>query len=233
MRKISSLVSSHHSPRILDYGCGTGVLVERLLKNGYEVEGFEPSQSAVALAKKIHLPVYDDLRALSGSYALIMFWHSLEHTFNPHEVMAWCRPLLEEKGKILIAVPNASSWEARLAGEQWFHYDYPFHRIHFTPRAITKMLENVGFRVISIDYFNPEYTFSGLVQTFLNFFLPKNILYSVVANRRMSRSREISSFYGFVSLFAVALFSPVLLFLFFLELAAKKTGAMIVSAEKI
>ena len=105
-----------------------------------------------------------------------MFWHSLEHTDTPLNDVMNLRGNIAPHGRVLVAVPNGDSLEATFGGESWFCYDWPFHRIHFNFKSIKTLFEKAGFRIIDVDFFNPEYTFSSLVQTFLNLFLPKKIL---------------------------------------------------------
>ena len=230
--KITKLLNDKKNPKVLDYGCGAGKLVENLIKRGVDATGFEPSEGARSIIQKKNLPVYREIKQAEGSYDLIMFWQSLEHTEAPLEVLNSVRSNLAIDGKILIAVPNADSFEARIFKQNWFHYTYPLHRIHFTPEAVKIMLENAGFKIISIDFFNPEYTISGLVQSFLNWFLPKDMLYSVVGHWRLSMSLNQAIFFAFFSAVLLLVFSPFLILFFFIELIFKKTGAMIVIAEK-
>ena len=183
IKKIARMLTTKNAV-VLDYGSGSGKLVDKLNEAGIKAIGFEPSAGARKIAVKRNIPIYGKVRRVPGGFDLIMFWHSLEHTENPAQVLKNIRPLLKKNGKVLIAVPNIDSFEAKIAGEKWFHFSYPLHLIHFTPRAIETMLTRNGFVVGNIDYFNPEYTVAGLVQTFLNLFLPKDVLYSVVAHRR-------------------------------------------------
>ena len=215
---------------ILDYGCGNGKLVRYLRKNGLNAEGFDPSLAAVALAQKDGLPVYHALP--EKKYDLIMFWHSLEHTDTPLEDLRRVASHLKPDGRLLIAVPNGDSLEALVVGKKWLCYDWPFHRVHFTPRAMKEMLRQIGFIVHSIDYLNPEYSVSSLVQTFLNLLLPANALYSVVSNRRMTGSRWRVVALGSISLLLLVIFFPLILIFFLISLAAKRTAAMIVVAER-
>ncbi len=228
--KVRSLIRGNPRARVLDYGCGTGTLVAELRREGIDTVGYDPSSSAVALARQQGIPVFAEVPA--GPFDLIMFWHSLEHIDAPLALIQSVRPLLAPEGKLLIAVPNAASWEAHLAKDRWFHYDYPFHRVHFTPRAIRLMLERAGFRVSSVDFFNPEYTFSGLAQTFLNFLLPKNMLYSVVSHRRFTLPRPKAAAVALCSIVLGIAFSPLLLGVWVLAVLAGKSGAMIVLAEQ-
>lgn len=231
IRKILSLVDGKNDPIILDYGCGAGKLVEILLAKKIRMVGYEPSKGGRTITQKKKLPVYDHLQPAKDGYNLIMFWHSLEHAPNPFAVLEELKKYLAKDGKVLIAVPNAAGWEAKIARRLWFHYSYPLHLIQFTPSSVKIMLNNAGFRIMNIDFLNLEYTLSGLVQTFLNLFLPKDVLYSVLAHRRLSMHLSTALFYTTISLFILIIFSPLLILFLLLELILKKTGAMIIIAQ--
>lgn len=216
---------------ILDYGCGSGKLVRLLNSVGVKTIGFEPSKGAIELTTKEKLPVYQRLIKQKKGYNLIMFWHSLEHDDHPlSTLLSLKKHLTKNKSKLLIAVPNGDSFEARIGQDKWFHLTYPLHRIQFTPDSIRLMLSKAGFKDIRIDFFNPEYTVSGLVQTALNFFLPKDTLYSVVSHRRIDQSLFRAKIFAVISILLVIFFSPLLLLFFIFQLIFKKTGAMVVTA---
>ena len=234
VHKVKTLLKDNTNEVILDYGCGPGYFIKYAAKKGFSnIAGFEPSRAALGLAEQNSLPVYDKLREVPGGYDLMTFWGSLEHTDNPSEVMENCRDYLKNGGRVLIALQNADSWEAALAKEKWFHYDYPFHRIQFTPKALAIILHQSGFSVKSVDFFYPEYALSGLAQTFLNLLLPKNVFYTLVSNRRAEINNSKAILIGFVSLAALFLFSPFLIMFFLAAVIFKKTGAMVFVAEKV
>lgn len=228
--KIISLLDKR-SNTVLDYGCGTGKLVEYLVKNGINAIGFDSSLDAVRLAKKNKLPVFSALRHVSSEYDLIMFWHSLEHIHNPLKVVQSITKYLKKRGKILIAVPNVDSFEANLTKHNWFHYSYPLHQVHFTPKALTIMLKRCGFKNIEFDFFNPEYTLTGLVQSLLNILFPKDVLYSVIAHRRLTTHPKRALVLSVLSLFLISLLSPIIILFFIFALIFRKTGAMVVVAK--
>jgi SAM-dependent methyltransferase len=228
-KKISKFLISKNS-QVLDYGCGNGKLVSYLRKKGILVDGYDPSPAAVALAKKSGLPVFGEVP--SKQYDLIMFWHSLEHTDAPLLDFKKLLPRLSPKGKVLIAVPNGDSWEAKSFGRTWFCYDWPYHRIHFNLRSINALLNQGGLRLVSADFLNPEYTFSSLAQTFLNLFLPKNALYGMVAQRRSALNQARLAGLTLVSLALLLIFSPLLAVFLLLALIFRKTAAFIVVAER-
>ncbi len=223
-------ILKNRKTKILDYGCGNGKLVAELNKRKLDCIGYEPSTSAVKLAQRKNLPVYKKIKKISKGYDLIMFWHSLEHSDTPLRDIKNIEKYLKPKGKILIAVPNADSWEAKIAKDKWFHHSYPLHRIAFTPKSLSILLESQKFKIDSIDFFNPEYTISSIVQTFLNFIFPKDILYSVVAQRRSSLNLEDSLMISILSVLLTIFVSPFLFLFFIFALLFKKTSAIIVTA---
>lgn len=232
--KINKILDTaeNESPKILDYGCGSGKLVDILLKSGVDINGFEPSKGALKIAEKKKLPIYNKLKKVKGDYNLIMLWHSLEHIDNPLTILKKLKANLRKNGRLLIAVPNADSFDAKLTKQKWFHYTYPLHRIHFTYDSLKFLLYKSGFKIREIDFFNPEYTLTGLIQSLLNLFLPQDVLYSVVTNRRLSMNKNRATFYALLSIFLIIFFFPVIFLIYFLELIFKKTDAMVVIAEK-
>ncbi|GEM_PF-4215172 len=215
---------------ILDYGCGDGRLVAYLKNKELLVEGYDPSPGAVLLAQKRGFSVFGVVP--DKKYDMIMFWHSLEHTETPLKYIEEITQHLRPDGRVLIAVPNGDCLEARLALESWFCYDWPFHRVHLTPKALSTLLQKTGFRILSVSHFNLEYTVSSLAQTFLNLFLPKNALYSFVAARRSTVGMVKLYSYSVASLVILIIFSPILLLFFIVAVITKRTAAFIVVAER-
>lgn len=231
VNKIKRLLKNKNNPKVLDYGCGAGKLVKRLNEEKITAVGFEPSEGARQIAQKKNLPVYGEINPPIGGYDLIMFWHSLEHTGNPLEVSLKAKEYLSQDGKILIAVPNADSFESRIAKGKWFHYLYPLHRVQFTPHALDLMLGKIGLKITAIDFFDPEHAVSGLLQTFLHFFMPKYTFYGAISHRQISMPVRKALLFVFPSILLLIIFAPLLILFFLIELIFKKTGAMVVIAE--
>ena len=230
VRKTLSLLGKDGAARVLDYGAGNGKFVAALRRRGIDAMGYDPSPAASSLAARDGIPVSSTIPA--GPFSVVTLWHSLEHSDEPAETLRLLLPRLADGAKLLIAIPNAASWEAALAGERWFHYDYPYHRVHFTPRSITLLLESAGFRILAIDFFTPEYTVSGLAQTFLNFFLPANALYASVSHRRQNYLRSTAILLAISSLMLLLIAAPILIVVYLLQLLFRKSGAMVVIAQK-
>jgi hypothetical protein len=59
--------------------------------------------------------------------------------------------ILKPTGRLLIAVPNHTSYDAGIYKEHWAAYDVPRHLYHFSPKSMTILLEQRGFVVESIQ----------------------------------------------------------------------------------
>ena len=80
-----------------------------------------------------------------GSFDVITLWHVMEHLEHLNETWEMLRELLTEKGMLIVAVPNCSSYDAERYGEYWAAYDVPRHLWHFTPGTIQQLASRHGF----------------------------------------------------------------------------------------
>jgi SAM-dependent methyltransferase len=134
--------------RALDVGCGRGDLAAALIARGWSVDGVEPTPRAAATAAARGVDVVGPTVAeatLAGSgYDLIVMRHSLEHVLDPVDDLQRLRGALRARGRVVISLPNFSSWQRRRFGSRWFHLDLPRHRVHFTPASLRLALERAG-----------------------------------------------------------------------------------------
>jgi SAM-dependent methyltransferase len=107
--------------RILDVGCGTGVLGSALKQGHPEryVAGITHSELEAERARELldEVIIADletcEFRSL-GEFDCVICSHVLEHLRNPADVLARLRAVLAVDGMILIALPNALYWRQRL-----------------------------------------------------------------------------------------------------------------------
>jgi SAM-dependent methyltransferase len=175
--------------RVLDVGCGRGLLLEQLRRRGWEVQGTELSAQSAAyprdvLGIPVHIGDLADLHFPSDHFDAVVMWHVLEHVPDPAVVLAEVTRILRPGGVFLVAVPNFGSLEARLTRDKWFHLDVPRHLNHYTPAVLYRALAGVGLRVCQAAYFTPEYDFFSFVQSILNWIgLRPNLLYNLLRGR--------------------------------------------------
>lgn len=191
-------VSSSPPGRVLDVGCGRGVLLADLRSLGWECEGVEMSEHAVQYAREelglnVDAGGFDPDRFAESSFDAVIFWHVLEHLVDVRSALQAALRILKPGGLLVVAVPNFASWQAAWTGYSWFHLDMPRHLSHFEPTWLRQQLEPMGGDVVRIDYGSLEQNPYGWIQSLLNRAgVRRNLLYDILKNR--SARREASPF---------------------------------------
>ena len=172
--------------RVLDVGCGRGVALGPLADRGFEVHGVEVSEAAVRGADpRALIRIAPDLPAAgydAGSFDQIVIWHVLEHLRDPRATLDECRRILKPGGRLVVAVPNFSSWQARFGGAGWFHLDAPRHLYQFPLPALRRLMERCGFDCRGDYHFSLRQNPFGWIQSVQNRLDPErpNRLYTAL-----------------------------------------------------
>lgn len=150
-RRLVIDISGKQKKALLDIGAGTGAFAHEMQQAGWQVTGLEPDEKARLNALnnyRLTLETPEKLYKLaSGSFYVITMWHVLEHVHDLHGYLETCYRLLKDGGKLIIAVPNYTSFDAKTYGEYWAAYDVPRHLYHFSPKSMQILLESKGFRL--------------------------------------------------------------------------------------
>lgn len=140
--------------RALDIGCGTGHFLNELSRNGFEVFGIEPGESARKFAKEeFKLNVEKDLSALDKTHApftAITMWHVLEHVYQLNDYLIKIRNHLAKDGIFIVAVPNPECYDALHYKEYWAAFDLPRHLYHFTRDTMINLMTIHQFELVEI-----------------------------------------------------------------------------------
>lgn len=151
-RKVKFLKKIKKEGSHLDIGCGTGEFLNACKKNGYKTYGIEPSEMArkqavknynLSISKDTDLAQYND-----AEFDTISMWHVLEHVESLNETILHLKRILKPKGKLLIAVPNHKSWDAKYYKKFWAAWDVPIHLWHFSKMTIKHLFEKSRFKLI-------------------------------------------------------------------------------------
>ena len=175
--------------RVLDVGCGRGLLLSALADRGFEAHGLEVSPAACRDADpraQIRIaPRLTEARYDPGHFDEVIFWHVLEHLRDPRETLEEAHRILRPGGRLIIAVPNFASLQAVWAKEAWFHLDPPRHLFHFPLAALRALVVRAGFTPQSEHHFSLRQNPFGWIQSALNRRpdLPRNGLYSLLHRR--------------------------------------------------
>lgn len=190
--------------RVLDVGCGRGVALAAFRDLGWQAYGVELSEDSASHARdRLGLDVFTgplaDAPYDDESFDLILFWHSLEHFRRPDEAIETARRLLRTGGRLVVAVPNVESVQARVFGKRWFHLDVPRHYHHFGARSLHALLEQRNFVVEDVSFLNLEQNPYGVLQSLMNRLgFPENFLYSLLKTSS-ARGHEVRKHPGLVA----------------------------------
>lgn len=137
------------SGRILDVGSGTGRWTGHLASLGHEIEGLEPADRLISLARArhpsavFHRGSIEDLAGAERQWKGILAWYSLIH-MGPQELpqtLASFRALLEDGGSLLMSFFSGPRIEA---------FDHPITTAYRWPMTeMVEALAQTGFEVIA------------------------------------------------------------------------------------
>lgn len=172
--------------RVLDVGCGRGLLLKAFRNRGWEVQGTELSDQAARYARNVaNIPVetgtLEEIGFPDEQFDAITLWHVLEHVPDPRVLLAEVNRILKPGGVLMVGVPDFGGYEARLFRDKWFHLDVPRHVTHLTKPMLKQALTNTGFEDRRWSGFALEFDHFSFVQSALNKLgLQHNLLYNVL-----------------------------------------------------
>jgi len=147
--------------RLLEIGCGQGLLLEALKKDGYKVAGIEPSVSGSKKAAEKGLDVINDYfpsnRIEGQKFDLVILSQVLEHINNLHFFLNHLAAALTKNGKILFVQTNWKGLMPRYFKSRWYAWVPDQHYWHFTPKGLAIILERKGFQVEKVEYYSLEH----------------------------------------------------------------------------
>ncbi len=161
---------THDSARItvLDMGCFNGFFVKKLEELGYNSYGVDFNNKAIeygiseyGLKDRISTMDLKELTAEKKTYDVITAFEVLEHVASPRDFLNSLNPLIKSNGFIIVSVPNNNMlWRPPL--------DYPPHHLsRFNPRALAILLENTGFKPVTIiEQMSVQYLIRNYFGTF-------------------------------------------------------------------
>lgn len=170
LKKAEKLVSGK-SKRLLDFGSGKGQFLSVAKKLSWTGIGIETAVERATFARekygvKVSQELYTEGVVEGGEYDLICLNHVLEHLPEPvslvHELMD---SNLKKDGIWYVEVPRANSWQAKIAGKNWIHWDIPKHLTHWTEAGIEKVFGDLGYKVVSDRTFSIHLGMLGMLQS--------------------------------------------------------------------
>jgi SAM-dependent methyltransferase len=148
--------------RILDVGCGSGALLDRMANLGFtKLNGIDPfistdirTRTGVKIRK---LP----LSEVRETFDVIMFHHSFEHVPWPEEELRSARNRLDVGGRCIIRTPTPSSEAWAVYQTDWVQLDAPRHLVLISRSGMEILAANCGFTLTSITDDSTEFGLVG------------------------------------------------------------------------
>jgi glycosyltransferase involved in cell wall biosynthesis len=159
--RISTLLKSRPPSKILDLGCSSGLLSERLRAMGHHVTGVDLNEID-GVRDRTDVFYRADLNEgvppeVGTGFDIVLAADVLEHLVNPGAFMRQVRSLLTPEGTAVFCVPNIAHWYPRFRSTLgMFDYDQrgildSTHLRFFTRRSIRKLIERQGFMVRRLE----------------------------------------------------------------------------------
>lgn len=148
--------------RVLDLGCGNGVLAAKLVNLGFNVVGIEPSRSGIDEARQMFPAidfrvggVYDDPASLDlGMFDLVVSEEVVEHLYFPDALITFSDKVLKPGGKLVLSTPYYGYLRNLLLAicNRWDHHLTPLwdhgHIKLFSKKTMSKLLRRNSFRML-------------------------------------------------------------------------------------
>jgi 2-polyprenyl-3-methyl-5-hydroxy-6-metoxy-1,4-benzoquinol methylase len=143
--------------QILDVGCAGGAFPKAANDLGFSVIGIEPSKWMCEFGKKnysldLREGTLNEHNFDESTFDIITLWDVIEHLANPSSVVKEINRILKPNGHLIVNFPDYASLARKLFRKKWPFF-LSVHLIYFTPKTLTKMLNNNGFEVIKISPF--------------------------------------------------------------------------------
>lgn len=161
------------SRRLLDFGSGKGLFLAVAKKVGWEVFGIETARERAEFSKEkyqiaVSQEFYSNGKISEDLFDLITLNHVLEHLPRPIFLLSnLVQSNLSATGIVYLEVPRADSWQSKIAGADWMHWDIPKHLTHWTEPVLEKELQKIGLQKITTRRFSIHLGVLGMLQALL------------------------------------------------------------------
>jgi 2-polyprenyl-3-methyl-5-hydroxy-6-metoxy-1,4-benzoquinol methylase len=155
--------------KVLEIGCGPGLMLAAFRRRGWHVFGIERNEAAAEVGRQTLGPdtiatSIDELPA-DARFDLIVMFQVLEHIGGPVATVEECARRLAPGGFLIANVPNFASWQSRFTGSKWMHLDVPRHLVHYTPATIAATFKRAGLTISAMSFTSLEHDPYGWVES--------------------------------------------------------------------
>jgi len=184
-----------HGARILDVGCGAGMLLNALGDLGFtSLVGIDPFLTAdveyengVQLFKKT-------IDQIDGEFDVIMFHHSFEHLADPRAALKAVNRLLAPGGDCILRIPTVSSYAWKHYGVNWVQLDAPRHFYIHSLESVKVLADHAGLELSEVVYDSTAFQFWASEQYALDIPLYDSRSYAVAPQASYFTKEQIAVF---------------------------------------
>ena len=151
---IKSLSQIHKVSRILDFGSGSGEMLDAL-SEFFIVEGLEPEEQArakcISAGKKVSASI-DELTKSSAKFDLVTLFHVVEHFYNPKIEFARILDILHPGGILVIETPNSEdALLTEYQNEAFCNFTYwSHHPMLHSSLSLTNLVSAEGYKDVDV-----------------------------------------------------------------------------------
>lgn len=144
--------------RLLDFGCGNGAFIRRMTALGWQCDGVEFDERAVAFARELnpHVTIHkggpetlDDFP--ENTYDAITLYGVIEHLHHPKSIVEKAFRLLKKGGRIVILMPNTEGIGHRFFNANWRGLEPPRHLNLFNQKNARMLFDGIPFENVKIS----------------------------------------------------------------------------------
>ena len=153
---------------ILDFGCGTGELLEMI--NTKKKVGIEINPYSILMLKKKKIVHYENLNQLKNKkFDLIFALSVLDHLENPFEILKNFKKYLKKNGKLILIV-RQDSFNQNLLNSKYKENLYTWSILSFS-----NILLKLNYKIIKYGFL--KFTLIPFFQFFLKIFTLDQIIF--------------------------------------------------------
>lgn len=130
--------------RILDAGCGSGDFVSVARDLGYDAYGIDPHLPSHCQKPYLECKQLDEIG--TSSFDIVVLLNVAEHLVSPRDLFKEVYRVLVHDGIVLLTCPYGNSLARHFYQKNWNHLVLDEHLLFWTPRSLTKMLRQIGFK---------------------------------------------------------------------------------------
>lgn len=137
----------------LDFGCATGILLERMRPHCQEVAGIELSDQHRTAGQTRGLDIVRSIDEMGErKFDVVSLFHVLEHLPDPVQILNDIKNYLGEKGTLIVEVPHARDFLLEtLKSDDFKKFTlWSEHLVLHTRDSLKTLLEMAGFKNVEV-----------------------------------------------------------------------------------